>query len=267
MHRVLEGVVREAAAAAGAPDSTVVSETPPTPERGDLAFPTAFGLARRLRRPPLEIAKTLAAALERRPEVRRVEVARPGYVNVFLHREDWLTRAARPEEPAADAGAPNGVHIVEHTCINPNKAAHIGHLRNAALGDAFVRILRYLGRRVEVQNYIDDTGVQVADVVVGFVRLRGVGLEEVRRLAAEPRFDHRCWDIYTEVSRWIESDPAGAEARSEALLGLERGEAPWADIGEVVAEAIARRHLETMDRIGARYDLLPCEGTVLRLRF
>lgn len=263
MFAALEEVIRKTAANAGAPDFSVVSEIPPSPDQGDLAFPAAFGLARHLRRPPREIAATLADALAERPEVRRVEVAGPGYVNVFLNREMW----ARQTLAATNAEAPGGLHVVEHTSINPNKAAHIGHLRNAALGDSFARILRFLGHRIEIQTYTDDTGVQVADVVLGFLRLRGADTEEVRRLAGQPRFDYLCWDLYTEVSRWIEEHPEGPGARQEALHGLERGEEPWAGIGRIVANAIARRHLETMERIGVRYDLLPCEKSILRLHF
>lgn len=261
MFQALEEVVREAATAAGAPDFPVVSEVPPSPEQGDLAFPAAFLLARHLRRPPREIAQTLAEALGGRPEVRRVEVAGPGYVNVFLNREMWI----RDARSGTNAEPPDGVHIVEHTSINPNKAAHIGHLRNAALGDSFARILRHLGHRIEVQSYIDDTGVQVADVVLGFLRLRGADTAEVRRLAALPRFDYLCWELYTEVSRWVDEDPEGAGARRQALHGLEHGEEPWAEIGSIVADAIVHCHLGTMERIGVRYDSLPCEKTILRL--
>ena len=263
MFAALEEVIRETAASAGAPDFSVVSEIPPSPDQGDLAFPAAFGLARHLRRPPREIAETLAEALAERPEVRRVEVAGPGYVNVFLNREMWIREALA----GTAAETPDGIHVVEHTSINPNKAAHIGHLRNAALGDSFARILRFLGHRIEVQTYTDDTGVQVADVVLGFLRLRGADTEEVRRLAGQPRFDYLCWDLYAEVSRWIEEHPEGPAARKEALHGLEHGKAPWAEIGNIVATANARRHLETMERIGVRYDLLPCEKSILQLHF
>ena len=264
MFASLEEVVREFAASAGAPDFSVVSEIPPSPDQGDLAFPAAFGLARHLRRPPREIAATLAEELAERPEVRSVEVAGPGYVNVFLNREMWIREALAA---TTNAGAPEGIHVVEHTSINPNKAAHIGHLRNAVLGDSFARILRFVGHRIEVQTYTDDTGVQVADVVLGFLRLRGADTEEVRRLAGQPRFDYLCWDLYTEVSRWIEEHPDGPTARKEALHGLEHGEEPWAGIGAIVAGANARRHLETMERIGVRYDLLPCEKSILQLHF
>ena len=263
MSAVLEDLVRQAAGELGAPDFPVVSEVPPSPTLGDVAFPTAFALARVLRRAPRSIAPALAKALTGHPDVARVEVAGAGYVNVFVYRRRWLE--AEGEAVARDAT--DGVHLVEHTSINPNKAAHIGHLRNAALGDSFARILRFLGRRVEVQNYIDDTGVQVADVALGFHALREEGEADVARLAEEARFDYLCWDLYTEISRRIASDPETAAARREALHGLEHGEPPWSGIGAVVAEAVARRHLETMERIGVRYDLLVCEKTILRLHF
>ncbi len=261
MVRRLEDAVRAAAAAAGVPAVDATAEVPPSADLGDVAFPTAFRMAPRLGRSPRLIAADLARALGELPEVRRVDVAGAGYVNVFVHRGAWLERA----RSGPDLGAPDGVHIVEHTSINPNKAAHIGHLRNAALGDSFQRILRFLGRRVEIQNYIDDTGVQVADVALGFIRLRGADLAEVERLARQPRFDYVCWDLYTEVSQWLESDPDGPRARREALHGLEYGEEPWSSIGAAISAAICRRHLETMDRMGVRYDLLACEKTILRL--
>ncbi len=258
----LVSTVRGAVRDLGVSDIEVVASTPATPDRGDVAFPVALALARTLRRPPREIAAILAEPLRSLPGVRTVEVAGPGYVNVFFDPGAWLRAAAEPL-PAKD----EGVRIVEHTCINPNKAAHIGHLRNAALGDSFARILDFLGHRVEIQNYIDDTGVQVADVALGFVELRKLDAEGVRRLASEPRFDYLCWDLYTEVSRWFAEDPERAEIRREALWGLEHGDAPWSEIGAIVSDRIALRHVETMERIGARYDILPCEKTILQLRF
>ena len=99
--------------------------------------------------------------------------------------------------------------MVEHTSLNPNKAAHIGHVRNAVLGDTFVRILKAANNRVEVQNYIDNTGVQVADVVVGFVHLENMTLDDIksldRSLPAEQSFDYYCWDLYTKVGLFIEA--------------------------------------------------------------
>jgi len=169
---------------APADQPSIVIETPPTRAFGDLAVPVAFELARRLRKSPRAIAQELAAALGPIDGVIRVVAAPNGYLNLFLDRASFLvTRLTEPDEPSA-AGLEKV--IVEHTAINPNKAAHIGHLRNAILGDTLVRLLRFQGQTVEVQNYIDDTGVQVADVVVGFTELEQVDLAAVQKLAADP---------------------------------------------------------------------------------
>ena len=160
--------------------------------------------------------------------------------------------------------------IVEHTNINPNKAAHIGHLRNAVLGDTLVRLLRSLGRNVEVQNYIDNTGVQVADVVAAFHFLRNLDAGSVRALAADPgvRFDYFCWDLYAEISQlFAAGDPQAIAWRADTLRALESGEGEIAELGTVVADAIVACHLATMRRIGVAYDVLPRESEILKLRF
>ena len=157
--------------------------------------------------------------------------------------------------------------IVEHTAINPNKAAHIGHLRNAALGDTLVRALRFLGHPVEIQNYIDDTGVQVADVVVGFRHLERRSAADVEALAREPRFDYACWDLYAKVTDWYDEDKERLKVRAATLHDIERGEGETAAIGRIVADRIVRCHLKTMARLNVQYDLLTWEGDILRLQF
>ena len=162
---------------------------------------------------------------------------------------------------------PVGKTIVEHTAINPNKAAHIGHLRNAALGDTLVRVLRFRGTPVEVQNYIDDTGVQVADVVVGFQALEPKSLDEVRALADGTRFDYYCWDLYARVTEWYEQDKERLKMRAEALHAIEHGTEPVASMGALIADRIVRCHLATMARLNIDYQLLTWEGDILRLKF
>ena len=156
------------------------------------------------------IAETLKSALEKDDFVARVEVAGAGYLNVFYNRAKFLAEAAiaepLPKSNKTDETAPK--RMVEHTSVNPNKAAHIGHVRNSVLGDTFVRILQANGKRVEVQNYIDNTGVQVADVVVGFVYLEKMNLEDIKQLdedlkAEGKTFDYYCWDLYTKVGKDI----------------------------------------------------------------
>src|SRR5689334_17087517 len=253
----------------------VVRERPPRVALGDLACPAAFDLARSLRKAPRAIATELAAALRLPPGVREARVEGGGYLNFFLDRGPVVRAllSPRPDPPRRD-----GKVIVEHTNINPNKAAHIGHLRNAVLGDVLVRALRALGHRVEVQNYLDDTGVQVADVVAGLVRLRGVATAEAAAEAIReaflpgeephPRgFAYLCWDLYAEVGRTYAARPETKAWRDEVLHAVEAGTDEIARIAALVSEAVASAHLATMGRLGIAYDLLPRESDILHLHF
>jgi arginyl-tRNA synthetase len=244
----------------------VVLEYPPNRTLGDLGTPVAFELARRLRKAPRAIAQEVATAFGSLEGVRQVAAAPNGYLNIFLERREFLL-ARLAGEAAAAPRAQSGKAIVEHTAINPNKAAHIGHLRNAALGDTLVRVLRFRGTPVEVQNYIDDTGVQVADVVVGFRRLEGKGLEEIRQIADTTRFDYYCWDLYARVTEWYDEDKAHLQARADTLHDIEHGGNENADIAAFIADRVVRLHLKTMARMNVDYDLLTWEGDILRLKF
>ena len=249
-------------------ESAVVLERPPKLAMGEMATPVCFELAKRMKRAPRVIAQEIAGALAGIPGVARVEVAGGGYLNAFLDRGAYFAAVAQcagREAAAPEAGAPKV--IVEHTNINPNKAAHIGHLRNAALGDTLVHLLRHAGRRVEVQNYIDNTGVQVADVVVGFQHLEGKSPDQVRALASQPRFDYECWDLYARVTQFFEEDKTRLALRAETLKHIEEDAGHAAKIGRIVGEAIVRRHLETMARLGVEYDVLPRESEILHLKF
>jgi arginyl-tRNA synthetase len=157
--------------------------------------------------------------------------------------------------------------IVEHTAINPNKAAHIGHLRNATLGDTLVRALRFNGTPVEVQNYIDDLGVQVADIIVGFRDIEHKTLGDIRTIADTTRFDYYCWDLYARVTEWYGEQADRPAARTRTLHDLEAGGNETADIGAFIADRIVRCHLKTMARLNIGYDLLTHEGDILRLKF
>ena len=262
----LAAAVRAAVRAVyGAEVPAVNFEYPPRPELGDLALTVPFDLAKAVRRPPREIAQKLAAELAAAPGVRRVDVAGGGYLNLFLSRGQVARdlRAALAAPPATEA-VPGRV-IVEHTSINPNKAAHIGHLRNAALGDTFVRVLRHRGREVGIQNYIDDTGVQVADVVVGFLYLEGKTLSDVARIGG--RFDYYCWDLYARVGDFYAEKPANKARQAEVLHAIEEGGNDTARLAEHIAARIVDCHLATMERLDIRYDLLAHESDILRLHF
>jgi arginyl-tRNA synthetase len=250
-------------------DVPIVTDKPPRIEMGEVATPVCFELAKRLKRAPRQIAQEIAAKLPPIEGVDRLEIAGAGYVNFYFSRAAFLAvslKEAGAPPAAAPADAPKC--IVEHTNINPNKAAHIGHLRNAALGDTFVRLLRRAGQRVEVQNYIDNTGVQVADVVIGFLRIAKKSPAEVRALAAQPKFDYYCWDLYASVAHFFDEDKTRAAAlRGETLKSIEEGAGDAAEMAGIVAPAIVRCHLNTMERLGIEYDLLPRESEILHLKF
>ena len=262
--RIKAGLTEHVRERYGVSLSQVVAEQPPRVELGDLAFPFCFELAKHLRRAPRQIAAEIVQDLPDLPGVARVEVAGPGYLNCFLKRDDLFRRLLQPSTDRPPRPDPAKV-IVEHTNINPNKAAHIGHLRNAVLGDTFARLLRWVGERVEVQNYIDDTGVQVADVVVGFKYLEEKTLEEIQALPG--KFDYYCWDLYARVSSFYEAAPENLELRGRTLREIEAGEGDTAGIARYVSRTIVRSHLATMGRIGVAYDLLPRESDILHLNF
>lgn len=246
----------------------IVIDYPPSRELGDLALPLAFELARRLRKAPKLIAEELAAALGGIPGIARVEATK-GYLNLFLDRRAFLgERLGVGAPPLAARPTPGAVKtVVEHTAINPNKAAHIGHLRNSALGDTLVRALRFRGVPVEVQNYIDDTGVQVADVVVGFRQIEHQDLAGIRAIADSTRFDFYCWDLYARVADWYEADKSRLQVRLDTLHDIEHGGNEVADIAAFISDRIVRCHLLTMARMNVQYDLLAWEGDILRLHF
>jgi arginyl-tRNA synthetase len=252
-------------------------ELPPKIEFGEMALPVAFELAKRLKKAPRAIAQELQPALAAIAGVASVEIAGAGYLNVKLDRAATVRRMAADEH--AVVGGP-GFRLVEHTSINPNKAAHVGHLRNAILGDSFSRMLKpdayKPGFETGVQNYIDNTGVQVADIVVAVTELQGMTLDDVRGwmtelLETNTRLDYACWDLYAQVSQWYDTDPAQAAARKQLRLDtlhkIEAGGNDTAEIAELIATGVLRRHLQTMERLSIEYDFLPRESEILHLHF
>jgi arginyl-tRNA synthetase len=249
----------------------IAIEQPPDLEMGEYALPVAFELARRLKRAPRAIAGELVTDLMPLEGFASFAVAGAGYINGKLDRQ------AAAQQIAHDDALDDQSHLhslVEHTSINPNKAAHIGHLRNAILGDTFVRLLRASGQHVDVQNYIDNTGVQVADIVVGLTHFEGYDLAGVQQLLADLKargelIDNYCWDLYARVSQWYEEskDQERKEIRLRTLHAIEAGGNETAEIADLVSTAVLRRHLETMLRLGIEYDFLPRESEILHLKF
>src|SRR5215218_4914575 len=260
------------------------AEVPPRPELGDLAFPVSFELAKLIKQVtgekqnPRTIAEKLKSQLEDIDEVSRVEIAGAGYINVFYDRAKLLSLFAGPTTTSDAKDLDRPKKMVEHTSINPNKAAHISHVRTAVLGDTFVRILTAAGDRVEVQNYIDNTGVQVADVVVGFLHIEKMDLDQIKALdqslTSDYSFDYYCWDLYTKVGLFYRDgnlggdiNPEKAKLRTDVLHAVEAGDNPIARLADYVAARNVECILDTMERLGIRYDLLPRESEILRLKF
>lgn len=269
----------------GVEPQQINAEAPPRAELGDLAFPVSFELAKLIKQAsgekhaPRVLAEKLKPQLEDIDEVSHVEIAGAGYINVFFDRAKLLSLFASPDGPTETAQLEQPKKMVEHTSINPNKAAHIGHVRNAVLGDTFVRILKAAGDRIEVQNYIDNTGVQVADVVVGFLHLEKMDLEQIKALDAslntDYTFDYYCWDLYTKVGLFYRDgnlggdlNPEKTKLRNEVLHALEEGGSnPIAQLADYVATRNVECILDTMERLGIRYDLLARESDILHLHF
>jgi len=250
----------------GLGNANIVVEQPPKIEFGEYALPLAFELARKLRQAPRKIAEEIVAGVGKIPGFEKFQVAGAGYINARVNRVELAVGLAS-DFPPAELPSVSGKVLVEHSSINPNKAAHIGHLRNAILGDTFVRLLRFAGREVDVQNYIDNTGVQVADVVVGFLHIEKKSRAEIEALVANPRFDYVCWDLYARVSQWYEADKQNLQARSATLHAIEEGNNETAAVADLISVAVLKRHLETMDRLDIEYDFLPRESEILHLHF
>jgi arginyl-tRNA synthetase len=236
----------------------------PHAKMGDFALTFPFQLAKNLKRQPRELASEISAYLSDLDGIEKIEVAGPGYINLFVNKESFFLRQIDSLGKTSLNREEKKI-IIEHTNINPNKAAHIGHLRNAVLGDTLGRCLKYKGENVEIQNYVDDTGIQVVDVTFGFMDLEKKSFEDIRKIGG--RFDYYCWDLYARVSSYLEEHPEAQARRSDILKKIEEGKATEAEIAAHISRRILRAHLKTMKRIGVSYDILPCESSILELRF
>lgn len=247
---------------------SIVLERPPKIEMGEAASPVCFELAKRLKKAPRQIAQEIANSFGKVEGIAKVEVAGGGYLNAYFERGTFWSALKNAEQSKSASKASAEKIIVEHTSINPNKAAHIGHVRNAVLGDTVARILRHAGHRIQVQNYIDNTGVQVADVVIGLLHMEKRTPVNVKMLAMEPKFDYLCWDLYAKATQFFAEDKErAAKLRGETLKAIEEDRGEESEVGQVVADAIVTAHLKTMSRLGIFYDLLARESEILHLKF
>jgi len=255
---------------------------PPHREMGDFSSAICLSLAKERRQPPMEIAKKTAEHLRSSPPpfIREVTVTPPGYLNFKV---DWSALAGIliPQilEKREHFGRPASVEkekvFVEHTSVNPNKAMHIGHLRNAVLGDTMARVLKWLGFSTEVCNYIDDTGLQVVDVVTAFLYLdpphysgEVSDFETIwAKVPKDQPFDYFCWDLYARFQNELENNPSLVERREEVLHRIEGGSHPISYFAKDLAEKIVQAHLETVAQLSIFYDLLNWESDIIARGF
>lgn len=252
--------VQEVLASVGTAQSSNLSiqiEQPANMAHGDYSANIAMQLAKTLRKAPLEIAGFIGEQLRQDESfcrlVKEIEVVPPGFINFRLNWSQW----AQMKDKGGAAPSSSGEKVViEHTSINPNKSAHIGHLRNSCIGDTLVRLFRKNGYEVEVHNYIDDLGNQLADTVVGLLHL------PLNR--EHSRFGDYCWDVYSSVNKAYQEQPELANKRTEVLHALEEGHQNLSWIGFLTAERIVREQLEEMKQFGIGYDLLVWESQIVR---
>jgi len=238
-------------------------DIPPSLKMGDISLLSAFIIGKRDRFNPRTLALSFVEKLKELPMVEQISTHGP-FINLKLKREEFFQHAYMTKEKIKVIPR-DGKNLVEHTNINPNKAAHVGHLRNAILGDSFSRLLRIIGEKIEVHNYIDDTGVQVADVVYGLLRMKNLPPEKWNVI--QEKFDHYCWDLYVEVEKEMEENPEARKERLKILKSLEEGEGEYAKAGKALAEKISSLHLQTMEKLGIEYDLLTWESHIISLGF
>ncbi|MBY3624817.1 arginine--tRNA ligase [Acinetobacter sp. CUI P1] len=238
-------------------DVSILIEQPANLEHGDYSCNIAMQLAKLLRKSPLVIAELIKAEIKLQESytsfLQKVEVAAPGFINLYMDWQAWAKHSFDLPDSTGEKV------IIEHTSINPNKAAHVGHLRNACIGDALVRIMKRTGHNVEVHNYVDDLGNQLADTVVG---LLNVPLE-----GDHQRFGDYCWDLYAKVNKEYAQNPEMTHKRTDMLHALEQGDGNEAWLGNLVAERIVREHIAEMKRFGIHYDLLVWESNILKEGF
>ena len=261
----VEEVLADACRAAGFKDAQVDVGLPPRDSYGDLSSAVPIRLAKATGRKPGEIAIEIASkAMElakKSKYISKVTPHRGGYLNFALNAPRFIADAIH-DVTSGDLGATKerGEQVaIEHTNVNPNKALHIGHARNLVLGDSLVRVMRYLGQRVEALNYVDDSGAQVADIIVGF---KFLGLSD--QAPAGTKYDVYCGDsVYSRVNQEYARSPSLKEKQSLVLKEIEGGTGEIAEYTRAVVRRILEAQLSTCWRLGAAYDLLNWESQLV----
>jgi len=238
---------------------------PAKPGFGDVSSNVSFLLAKQLKKSPKDIAEMLSEKYQHCSStlVLKTEAHPSGYLNFFANWEKLsqliLSESNLPEFGDVDIGK-NSTIVVEHTSVNPNKALHIGHIRNIVIGDTVSRILKKVNYKVHVLNYIDDSGLQVADIIVGFKHL---GFDQ--ESPEGKKFDHYCGDdVYVKTTEKYESDSSLEEIRKNVLKELEDGNSETAKFADKITRKVLANQLETCWNLSVSYDCLNFESQIIR---
>jgi arginyl-tRNA synthetase len=238
---------------------------PAKPGFGDVSSNISFLLAKILKKKPQEISDIISEKYSKfnHTLVSKVESHPSGYLNFFANWEKLtqliLSESNLDEFGSVDLGK-NSTIVVEHTSVNPNKSLHIGHIRNIVVGDTISRILEKSNYKVNVLNYVDDSGLQVADILVGF---RHLGFSQ------DPpegkKFDHYCGDdVYVKTTEKYEQDSSLEEIRKNVLKELEDGSSETAKFADEITGKVLENQLETCWNLGVTYDCLNYESQIIR---
>ncbi len=236
---------------------------PPDRKFGDLSTTLPFVIAKKQKEKPLSIGNHIIEKIKDKFDMfSDIKLAGGGFLNFYFNRDSFFEYLIENRDRRVESQ--NLKVIVEHTSINPNKSAHIGHLRNACLGDTLVRILRCLGYEVEVQNYLDDTGIQVADVVWGLLHYQKKGVQEIKKIADLASY---LWHLYAEVNRLFEIEEKYKQGRNQVHQKIEEKIDPEYEVSSYVSQEVLKDHIRLMDLLDIRYDLLVRESDIIELGF
>lgn len=249
----------------GWPAVEAVLEHPVEKRFGDFSTNIGMRLAKQLKKAPIEIARDFKTAIESiaasKKFLEKIEVVAPGFINFFVAKERFYKELKDITENKEKYGAlklgKGEKLIVEHTSVNPNKAMHVGHLRNMAIGDSLAALMKNAGYKVEVENYIDDTGVQVADVVLAINHFK-------EKPKTGQKFDHFCWDIYSRIQKEYEKNPKLVEERTKIQHALEKGDNPIAHMAQEIVNRILNDQLQTTGQMGVFYNVFIFESSILK---
>ncbi|MEM3555202.1 MAG: arginine--tRNA ligase [Candidatus Micrarchaeia archaeon] len=232
----------------------------PKEQFGDLASAVCFELAKREKKAPRAIAEKIKDSIRKSELVERVEVAGAGYLNFYFNYEKFAKLTVEAVEKNKKYGevdfGKGRKALVEFPSVNPNKPWHIGHLRNALLGDSVARILEFAGYKVERENYIDDLGLQVAQSVWGYMKLNN---------KVEGKVDHWLGKQYVEVAKRSGEEEVEREVR-EIMKKLEEGGNEISKLGRELAERCVKAQYETAFKLNVYQDVLIWESDIVRTR-